>query len=161
METLITVVVILALIGVGALLIHRTNVQNGNRMSAESHDDSRPAGGRTIAPGAVGGSPGARGSHLPRTATPESGRIPAVSRPQPGDGPGRIPALRGALLLRAQRLVQRGDRVEHIQHPPRPQGAEDQGVVADQPHPPGPLPYPAMGPAQHPQARAVEEGGRT
>ncbi|MGA6154684.1 hypothetical protein ACPEIC_15205 [Stenotrophomonas sp. NPDC087984] len=45
METLITVVVILALIGVGALLIHRTNVQNGNRMSAESHDDSR-AGGR-------------------------------------------------------------------------------------------------------------------
>lgn len=45
METLITVVVILALIGVGALLIHRTNVQNGNRMSAESHDDS-PAGGR-------------------------------------------------------------------------------------------------------------------
>ncbi|MCG0284378.1 hypothetical protein [Streptomyces sp. PSAA01] len=45
METLITVVVILALIGVGALLIHRTNVQNGNRMSAESHDDS-PTGGR-------------------------------------------------------------------------------------------------------------------
>ncbi|MBU3864658.1 hypothetical protein KN815_11385 [Streptomyces sp. 4503] len=45
METLITVVVILALIGVGALLIHRTNVQNGNRMSAESHDDSH-AGGR-------------------------------------------------------------------------------------------------------------------
>ncbi|MFE2446510.1 hypothetical protein ACWDHW_03330 [Streptomyces melanosporofaciens] len=44
METLITVVVILALIGVGALLIHRTNVQNGNRMSAESHDDSRVGG---------------------------------------------------------------------------------------------------------------------
>ncbi|WNF01703.1 hypothetical protein PS467_27465 [Streptomyces luomodiensis] len=38
METVITVVVILALIAVGALLIHRTNVQNGNRMSAESHD---------------------------------------------------------------------------------------------------------------------------
>ncbi|AQA14001.1 MULTISPECIES: hypothetical protein [Streptomyces] len=45
METLITVVVILALIAVGALLIHRTNVQNGNRMSPESHD-SLPAGGR-------------------------------------------------------------------------------------------------------------------
>ncbi|MEU5267801.1 hypothetical protein AB0G77_04435 [Streptomyces hygroscopicus] len=46
METVITVVVILALIAVGALLIHRTNVQNGNHMSPESHDVA-PAGGRT------------------------------------------------------------------------------------------------------------------
>ncbi|MGW5448894.1 hypothetical protein [Streptomyces asiaticus] len=45
METLITVVVILALIAVGALLIHRTNVQNGNRMSPESHE-TLPGGGR-------------------------------------------------------------------------------------------------------------------
>ncbi|MEU8870701.1 hypothetical protein AB0D24_05945 [Streptomyces javensis] len=46
METLITVVVILALIAVGALLIHRTNVQNGNRMSPESHE-TLPGSGRS------------------------------------------------------------------------------------------------------------------
>ncbi|MET7900193.1 hypothetical protein ABZS86_01455 [Streptomyces sp. NPDC005355] len=43
METVITVVVILVMIAVGALLIHRTNILNGNHVSAEQHDDF-PAG---------------------------------------------------------------------------------------------------------------------
>ncbi|GDY56499.1 hypothetical protein SVIO_071220 [Streptomyces violaceusniger] len=59
METLITVVVILALIAVGALLIHRTNVQNGNRMSPRATRPSRAAGDRATAPGAAAGNTGA------------------------------------------------------------------------------------------------------
>ncbi|MFD7502478.1 hypothetical protein [Streptomyces sp. NPDC059850] len=39
METVVTVAVILAMIAVGALLIHRVNAQTGNKIEAERHSD--------------------------------------------------------------------------------------------------------------------------
>ncbi len=44
MQTVVTVVVILGLIALGALLIHRLNVQQGYHITPESHDAVR--GGR-------------------------------------------------------------------------------------------------------------------